>query len=431
MIFNFSKFKPSFSAALFVGITAFAQSMIASPRALAQTTTISVGEAKTKKPAITLTSPSQAGTELAAETTKIVKTIESDLTFTDQFKVSESAGTDTDYTTSATIKLEGGRIVYEFHLKPVGGDKDLLGKRYTSDKEEYKTLAHTIANDIVFAITGRKGIFLSKIAFACDRTGKKEIYTMNFDGSEVRQITRIRSIALGPAWSPDGTRMAFSVFNRHADNTKNIDLFEYNFSNGSLKMLSNRKGLNSGPSYHPNGRQLVLTMSFTGNPDIYLLNIGTRTTTPMTKSVGFDVDPSFSPDGSRIAFVSSRAGKPMVYTMSSQNPSEVKRITFAGQYNATPNWSPDSKKIVFAGWIEGHFDIFTVTADGSKIDRFTKNEGNNEDPTFSPDGSMIAFSSNRSGEKGIYVMNADGTNVKRLTFGMGNCSDSKWSPYLQ
>jgi TolB protein len=398
----------------------------------AQTTSISVGEAKTKKPDIHLASPTSTGNELTAEISQIQKTIASDLAFTDQFRnTPDSEKEKADYRSNGSIKLENGRISYEFHLKQTGNEQDILGKRYQSDRDDYKTLAHLIANDIVMAITGKKGIFLTRIAFACDRTGKKEIYTMNFDGSDVRQITRNRSISLGPSWSTDGTRISYSVFNRHEDNTRNIDLFEYNFKNGNLRMLSNRKGLNSGASYHPNGKQLALTLSYAGNPDIYLLNLENRTVYQLTKSAGFDVDPAFSPDGSKIAFVSSRAGKPMVYTMSVAHPGDVKRITFAGSYNATPNWSPDSKKIVFAGWIEGHFDIFSITADGAKIERFTKNEGNNEDPSFSPDGSMIAFSSNRANkEKAIYVMNADGTNVRRLTFGLGNCSGSKWSPHL-
>jgi TolB protein len=396
----------------------------------AQTTSISVGDAKTAKPKIAINVPSGIPPIFNAEVAKIKKTIENDLLFTDQFRISNGEGSP-DYSTSGVVKNENGRIVYEFHLTQVGGGKEILGKRYTSDAVDYKTVGHAIANDIVFAITGKKGIFLTKIAFSCDKTGKKEIYTMNYDGSEVRQITKLRSIAMGAAWSPDGKKLAFSVFNRHSDNTKNIDLFDYNFNTGAMRLLSNRKGINSGASYHPNGKQLALTLSYAGNPDVYLLNIDSRSTTQLSRSVGFDVDPNFSPDGSKVAFVSSRAGKPMVYTMSTSNPSDVKRITYAGQYNATPNWSPDGKKIVFAGWIDAHFDIFTVTADGTKIERFTKNEGNNEDPSFSPDGSMIAFSSNRANkEKAIYIMNSDGTNVKRLTFGLGNCSGSKWSPYL-
>jgi len=397
----------------------------------AQTTSLAVGEAKLKKPVIVLAPPSSVSPSLTATIAQIQKTIENDLNFVDQFRVSPGADKSTaDYTSTGSIKNEGDHLSYEFHFAQAGG-KEILAKRYTSDSDEYKTLAHSIANDIVFAITGKKGIFLTKIACSCDKSGKKEIYTMNFDGSEVHQITKLRSISMGAAWSPDGSKLAFSVFNRHSDNTKNIDLFDYNFRTGGMRLLSNRKGINSGASYHPNGRQAAVTLSYAGNPDIYLLDLDSRSTTQLTKSIGFDVDPSFSPDGSKIAFVSSRGGKPMVYTLSTANPSDVKRITYAGQYNATPNWSPDGRKIVFAGWIDSHFDIFTVTADGSKIDRYTKNEGNNEDPSFSPDGSMIAFSSNRANrEKAIYIMNADGTNVKRLTFGMGNCSGSKWSPYL-
>jgi TolB protein len=401
-------------------------------QSFAQTTSIAVGTAKTKKPTVSLAPPAQSTANVSAETTQIQKTIESDLLFTDQFQVTGSAEkASSDYFTSGSIKSEGGKLVYEFHLSLSGDGKEILAKRYTSEMSEYRTLAHSIANDIVFAITGKKGIFLTKISFTCDKTGKKEIYTMNYDGSDVKQITKLRSIAMGVTWSPDGTRLAFSVFNRHSDGNKNIDLFEYSFKNGSMKLLSNRKGLNSGASYHPNGRQAALTLSYAGNPDIYLLNTENRSTTQLTRSAGFDVDPSFSPDGSKIAFVSSRAGKPMVYTMSTANPSDVRRITYAGQYNATPNWSPDGKKLVFAGWINQHFDIFTVTADGAKIERLSKDEGNNEDPSYSPDGSMIAFSSNRAAkEKAIYIMNIDGTNVKRLTFGLGNCSGSKWSPYL-
>ncbi len=398
----------------------------------AQTTSIAVGEAKTKKPMIALSSPSTTSANITAQISQIQKTIENDLNFSDQFRTSAATEKNSaDYSSTGTIKSENDHLTYEFHLTLVGSGKEILGKRYSSDLSDYKTLAHSIANDIVLAITGKKGIFLTKIAFSCDHTGKKEIYTMNFDGSEVRQITKNRSISMGASWSPDGTKLGYSLFNRHSDGTKNIDLFEYNFRSGGMRLLSNRKGINSGISYHPNGKDAAVTLSYAGNPDIYLLNVDSRTTTPLTKSVGFDVDPSFSPDGSRLAFVSSRAGKPMVYTLNLSNPSDVKRITFAGQYNATPNWSPDSKKIIFAGWIDSHFDIFTVTADGSKIERFTKNEGNNEDPSFSPDGSMVVFSSNRANhEKGIYIMNSDGTNVKRLTFGLGNCSGSKWSPYL-
>src|SRR5262249_39065560 len=151
-------------------------------------------------------------------------------------------------------------------------------------------------------------------------------------------------ISFAPAWSPDGTRIAYSVFNRHPSNIKNIDLYEFDFRSSTYRLLSNRKGINSGASYSPDGKNIALTMSFLGNPEIFLLNPVQKTVTRMTNSLGFDVDPSWSPDGKFMSFVSSRTGAPMVFSMANDG-TQVQRLTFAGKYNATPNWSPTNNKI--------------------------------------------------------------------------------------
>ena len=330
----------------------------------AQSTYLAVGNAKTKKAVLALTETTPTGA-VSAYLGQIQKTIEADLNFIEAFRLLPSSAfpqsslssvaelkqtewmkSGADFLTFSQLKLERGTtLTYELHVVNISGNKEALAKRYTSDISDLKPLSHAIANDIVFAITGKKGIFLTKIAFACDKTGKKEIYTMNFDGSDLKQITRFQSITMAPAWNSDGTRLAFSVYNKHSDNTKNIDLFEYNFKNAKLQLMSNKKGINSGANYHPNGREMAITLSFAGNPDLYLLDLETKKASPLTHSIGFDVDPSFSPDGKKLAFVSSRAGKPMVYIAPTANPNEAKRLTFAGQYNATPTWSPDGKKL--------------------------------------------------------------------------------------
>jgi TolB protein len=419
-----------------------------STSAFAQSTYLKVGEAKVKKPVIALTVPAVDAAHLA-NAKFITKTIQDDFEFTDQFRIlpasafpqskiaspadikyADWVNAGTDYMSYGNFSSDGSRVTFEFHLISVGGNQEVFAKRYSAESSELKILANTVANDIVFNITGKHGIFLTKIAFQCDKTGKKEIYTANFDGSDARQVTRLHSLAMAPAWSPDGTKLAFSVYNRHSNNVKNIDLFELNFKTGSLKLLSNRKGINSGANYSPSGDRVAYTMSYTGNPEIHVLDLGSRQTTQLTRSIGFDVDPAFSPDGKQIAFVSSRPGKPMVYVMDVNNPSAAKRLTYAGAFNATPSWNPDGKKIAFAGWLDKHFDIFTITSDGGKIDRLSKDEGNNEDPNYSPDGNFIVFTSNRSQGKNIFLMNSDGGDVKRLTFGLGNCVAPKWSPFL-
>lgn len=417
------------------------------PAAHAQSTYIKIGTAKTKLPSFAM--PKPIGTD--ANTTKQIQNyILNDLSFIDLFRIvpeavfpqstlnptakidfQEWAKAGADYIVASELKSEPGKITLEIHLWQPASARELLAKRYVANASDYKTTAHMAANDIVGAITGKPGIFLTKIAAVCERTGKKELYTVDFDGGDPQQVTRHRSTVLSPGWSPKGAKLAYSVYNRHKGNIKNMDLFEFSFADKSIRLLSNREGINSGASYHPNGKQIALTMSFLGNPEIFLLDTATREASRLTNSLGLDVDPSISPDGSQLAFVSSRAGKPMLYVMPINNPAGAKRLTFAGDYNASPSWLPDSKKIVFAGWIDRHFDLFVMNSDGTKIERLTKGEGNNEDPSVSPDGRFVVFSSNRAGSKALYVMNIDSMVTKRISFNLGNCVAPKWSPYLQ
>jgi TolB protein len=413
------------------------------------TTYIAIGKAKTKKTQIALPDFS-AEKSVSAGTAKALETLRKDLGFLDVFEVispsrykdsTPNAKTGTfpleswkeigsDYVLKAQATSGERGLIVEAYLTEVASGSTSLAKRYVTSLGEVVSLGHTIANDVVKAITGEAGIFETKIAMVCDRTGKKEIYVMDFDGANVRQITHHRSVVLSPAWSPDGTKIAYSLISKNKKNIKNTNLYEFDFKTSSIKILSDRQGINSGVHYHPDGKQLVLTMSFLGNPEIFTLDPGSKSATRLTNSPGVDVDPNWSPDGKFISFVSSRAGASMVYKMNSDG-SNVQRLTFAGTYNATPAWSPKNNKIGFAGWLDGRFDIFTMNTDGTTIERLTKSQGNNEDPAFSGDGNFLVFSSNRAGSKNIYVMGVDGNGVKRLTYGLGNCVSPRWSAPLK
>ena len=411
---------------------------------------IPVGSAKTKKTVIAFTDVREkAGSEsLQNQRKSIFETVQSDLSFMDLFKFlepsaflenSSKAGiapgtfkmTDwstigADFLIKAEVSVEPQGLSLDAYLYDTQGNKAVLAKRYLATIGDTKVLAHSFANDIVTALTGLPGIFLTRIAMTCDRTKKKEIYVMDFDGTHIKQLTHHGSVAFAPAWSPDGTKIAYSLISKNRANIKNINLFEFNMNNNSIRLLSDRKGINSGAAYNPNGRSMVLTMSFLGNPEIFSFDPSNSSVTRLTRSFGVEVDPTWSPDGKSLAFVSSRAGMPMIYRMSGDG-TNVQRLTYAGRYNATPTWSPQNNKIGFAGWIDRRFDIFTMNPDGTNIERLTKSQGNNEDPFFSPDGNFLVFSSNRTGQQNIYVMNVDGTFVKRLTYGLGNCMAPKWS----
>jgi TolB protein len=344
------------------------------------------------------------------------------------FKLTDWSSIGAEFLIKGKGGVEGNNVTLEIYLYAVSTGKQLLAKRYKAAGDSLRKMAHTISNDVLFALTGKKGPFTSKIAFVSDKTGKKEIYVMDYDGSNQVKVTSKFSHAMSPAWSPDGKRIVFTAVTKNAKNVRNHNLFVYSLASGKIDMLSNRQGINSGAVFSPAGKdQLALTMSFPGNAEIFTMDASSKVVQRITNSFGLDVDPSWSPDGKWLAFVSDRSGRPMVYKMEASG-ANVQRLTYAGYYNATPSWSPSGNKLAFAGWDAGKFDIFIMNTDGTNIERLTKSMGNNEDPDFAPDGYFIVYSSNRKGKKNLYITNVDNTVHRQITSEFGNCESPRWSP---
>lgn len=185
----------------------------------------------------------------------------------------------------------------------------------------------------------------------------------------------------------------------------------------------------------PDGEHIALTLSHTGSADLYVMNLKTNSLRRLTNKPTPDVDPSINRDASLMTFLSGRAGAAMIYTMDPSGvEKDVKRISYVGQFNATPRFSPDGKEIAFSSWLDNRFDIFRIGADGLNLSRLTKDFGSNEDPTYSPDGEFIAFSSQRvlsrtSAVQNIYIMDRDGEILGSITENYGNCITPRWSKY--
>lgn len=336
-------------------------------------------------------------------------------------------------------------IVVEMFLYHVPQAKLVVGKRYKSSVSQSRQIANTLANDVLEALTGVRGSFMSKLVTTSDRAGgqAKEVFSMNWDGSDIQKLSQHKSSALSPNWSPDGKKIAYSVFTtfvrKAGGSLTNVSLYVLDLASGKRVLTSYRPGVNSGATFSQDGKSIYLGMSQgSGAADIYKIDLNGEIVNRLTKGPAnaINVEPSLNPDGSKIAFSSERGGRPMIYVMNSDG-SNVKRLTFDGVYNSSPSWSPDGKKIAFAGQAENHFDIFVMNADGSGIVRVTsakKSNGkwaHNEDPSFSPDSRYIVYTSNRTGKNQIFISTIDGAEERRVTNDSYNYYKPKWSRNLE
>ena len=284
-------------------------------------------------------------------------------------------------------------------------------------KDKVRKKVHAFVNAVVKYYTGEMGIFGTRIAYVRKVKGRKQVYVMDMDGSNVGSITKNRSINLFPTMA--GGAVFYTSYAHD-----NPDLWVSR--GGKKKKISSRRGQNTGASYC--GGKLALTLSMGGqNADIYVINAKNgKLVKRLTNQASIDTSPSWNPSCTKIAFVSGRAGTPQIYTMNADG-SNQKRLTFKGKYNTSPEWSPKGDAIVFSAREKrGRFDIFVSDLEG-RIERLTQDQGNNEDPSFSPDGRYVVFTSSRGGRgKGLWMMTLDGEIQKRLTKG-GGYSSPTWA----
>jgi len=352
------------------------------------------------------------------------------------------------YFVASQISGNGGGISAKYKVWSTLTGKELFNKSFEVNQTNLRNHGHQISDAIYRSIVGKPSIFSTKIVFVSDRTshGKeivKELYIMDFDGRRVEKLTSFNSVVISPSVAPDNSKIIFSLIATHTDvigkkvrKVKNIDLKSLDLRSKHLSTISDRPGINSGAIFNHAGTAIYFTLSYSGNADIYEMNLATRAQRKITTHYGEDVDPSITKDGSLMSFLSNRPGRAHIYTIDPRGQEkDVKRISFVGQFNATPRFSPDGKEIVFTSWVDNNFDLYRIGSGGDNLVRLTKDYGSNEEPSFSPDGEFIVFTSKRivgrnKAVQDIYIMNREGEILGQLTSEFGRCFTPQWTNLL-
>ena len=320
------------------------------------------------------------------------------------------------------LSSTNGRIIvygWVFDAKNAGSPQ-VLGKQYNevASQDNARLLAHRFADDIIARLGGGlNGIAETKLYFVSARTGSKEIWVMDYDGQNQHIVTKLGSISLSPRVSPDNSRIAFSTIGKEG---WTIRMFSLDLGRAVNYSAGIAGGSNLSPAWSGDGTKLAFSSSRSGDPEIWVADSGGGNLRKLTSFHGPDVSPTWNPrTNAQIAWVSGRTGLPQIYTMDADG-ANIQRMTDGG-YAISPSWSPNGQFLAFS-WnrkygpgAPGGQDIYVMDIASKRWIQLTHDAGTNDFPSWSPDGRHLVFERASGSHAEIWTMLADGTEQHELT----------------
>ena len=317
--------------------------------------------------------------------------------------------------------LPGNRLRVSFRLVDVLKQNQLAGLEYNISPNQMRATAHRIADIIYEKLTGEPGVFATRISYIT-RVGKRyALQVADADGYGPQTVVSSNEPIISPAWSPDGTRLAYVSFEK-----KKPVIYVQSLVSGQRYALANFKGNNSAPSWSPDGKRLAIVLTHSANSQIYTINADGTGLQPVTRSSAIDTEPVWSPDGSTLYFTSNRGGSPQIYRIPATG-GDARRVTFEGSYNVSPRISPDGKALAYIRQEQGRFRVTIQDLATGQV-QILSDTAQDESPSFAPNGRMILYATNAGGKGALAAVSSDGRVKQRLSETGGDVREPAWGP---
>jgi TolB protein len=326
--------------------------------------------------------------------------------------------------------VQDGRLVLYGWLfntgQPDVTSAQVIGKLYFGplDADGAKKVARDFAADILQQF-GAKSLAGTKIYFVSDRSGAKEIWSMDYDGSNQRRLTQYNSTSSMPAVSPDGKMFAFTTY---AGGNPQIRVHSVE-TGRRLPFYNPVSSVVETPEFTPDGKQMLFATAINGWVQICESGVDGGNFHRISNVRAIEVSPKVNPKtGADMLFISGRGGRQQLWHMTLDG-TDLQQFTTGEGDVANPAWSPNGQQIAFAwtrGYEPGNFNIFVMDVAKRVPIQLTQGTGRNENPWWAPDGVHLVFTSKRGNSTQIYTMLADGTDVRQLTT-QGNNIQPVWA----
>ncbi|MEM8665268.1 MAG: Tol-Pal system beta propeller repeat protein TolB [Pseudomonadota bacterium] len=329
--------------------------------------------------------------------------------------------------TGQIVREGGNRLRVEFRLWDPLQEQQVVGQQFFTTPENWRRVAHIVADAIYERLTGEAGYFDTRIVFVAESGPKnarvKRLAIMDQDSANLKYLTDGRSLVLTPRFSPAGQTVTYMSYEGNVPQVFLLDV-----ETGKRQILGNFDNMSFAPRFSPDGRKVVMSLQEGGNANLFEMDLGSRSLRRLTQSPSIDTAPSYSPDGNSIVFESDRGGTQQIYVMSASG-GQATRISFGEGRYSTPVWSPRGDLIAFTKQAAGRFSIGVMAPDGSG-ERLLTTGYHNEGPTWAPNGRVLAFFRESGGAQGgasLFSVDITGRNERRLNT-QGLASDPAWSP---